>query len=157
MMAEQYYKTYGIKAIGLRLEVTYGPRRFRGFSYYVVDLFEKPVKGLPVTLECGDLRVNWLYVKDAAKAFILALNKAERLRHLTYNIGGEERTVGEVAEYVKTLIPNAKIQVKSGYGGFIQYPSMDITRAKRELGYNIEYDMKRGVREYIEYLRSHSY
>ena len=157
MIAEQYYKTYGIKAIGLRLEVTYGPGRFRGHSYYVVDLFEKPAKNLPITIECGDLRVNWLYVKDAAKAFVLAFKKASELRNLVYNIGGEEKTIKEVVEYIKTLMPNAKIYVKSGYGPFTQYPSIDISRAIKELGYTVEYPVEKGIRDYISYLLSHNY
>jgi nucleoside-diphosphate-sugar epimerase len=32
---------------------------------------------------------------------------------------------------------------------------MDITRIKEEVGYRPQYDIKRGVEEYIDWLRSH--
>jgi nucleoside-diphosphate-sugar epimerase len=32
---------------------------------------------------------------------------------------------------------------------------MDITRIKEEVGYRPQYDIKRGVEEYVDWLRSH--
>jgi UDP-glucose 4-epimerase len=32
---------------------------------------------------------------------------------------------------------------------------MDITRIKEEVGYRPQYDIKRGVEEYIDWLRNH--
>jgi UDP-glucose 4-epimerase len=156
-MAKQYHDTYGIDVIGLRLTTIYGPGRYyRGFYYFAVDLIEKTAKGEPVKLDCGDLRVNWLYVKDAAKAFVHACY-SKKAKHIIYNIGGEEKTVKEVAEIVKTIIPHAIIEVKDGYGSFTPRPSIDMSLSFNELDYQPSYTVRKGVQEYIDYILGYHY
>ncbi|MEM2110941.1 MAG: NAD(P)-dependent oxidoreductase [Candidatus Bathyarchaeia archaeon] len=152
-LAEQYHKIYGIDIVNLRPTIVYGPgRHFRGVAYYTVDLFLNPVKGEPVYLNCGDLRINIVYVKDVARAFVLAL-KAQKIRHLVYNVGGEETLVRDIASCVKKLIPSASIQIEDGCGPFVQFPRIDSSRAREDFGYDLLYPLERGVKEYIEYFR----
>jgi UDP-glucose 4-epimerase len=96
------------------------------------------------------------YVRDCAAAIQL-LQMAEKLSHRIYNIGSERpMTYREFVEAVKTVVPDAQANLQPGRNP--QHRSnayMDITRIKEEVGYRPQYDIKRAVAEYIDWLRSH--
>lgn len=150
-MGEYYYQTYGVDNIGLRFTVVYGPGRAAGASAFASELIEKPALGQPVKVSWGDQKINWQYVKDAVKSILLAL-KVKSVKHRVFNTGGPVRTVREVANYIKQLIPTAKIEVEPGELGWIA--DIDITRAKEELGYEPSYTIEKGIREHINTLRA---
>ena len=71
---------------------------------------------------------------------------------------GSERpmTYREFVEAVKAAVPDAQTNLQAGRNP--QHRSnayMDITRIKEEVGYRPQYDLKRAVAEYIDWLRSH--
>src|SRR5262245_49960052 len=95
------------------------------------------------------------YVRDCAAAIQL-LQMADKLSHSTYNIGGESTmTYGEFVDAVKSGGPDAQVRLQH-----VRTPQhrprayMDITRIKEDVGYRPHYDIKRGVEEYIDWLRS---
>ena len=96
------------------------------------------------------------YVKDCAAAIHL-LQMADKLSHRIYNIGTDRpMTYREFVGAVKTAVPNAQITLQPGLNPrYRQNAYMDITRIKEEVGYRPQYDIKRGVEEYIDWLRSH--
>lgn len=145
-----YYNTYGLDVIGLRFTVVYGPGRRRGATAFASELIEKPALGEPVTVEYGDQEIDWQYVKDAVKAIKLAL-KVKSVKHRIFNTGGYLKTVKEVAEYIKSLIPDAVIEVKPGKLGWQM--KFDISRAKEELGYIPSYTVEEGIKEHINTIR----
>jgi len=150
-MGGHYYNSYKLDNIGLRFALVYGPGRIRGATAFVNELIVNPALGKPAKVPYGAQKFNWLYIKDAVKAILLAC-EVERTRHRVFNIGGDIRTVYEVAEYVKRLIPNAVIECEPGALGWQM--EFDITRAKEELGYMPTYTIERGVRETINIIRA---
>jgi len=96
------------------------------------------------------------YVKDCATA-IQRLQMAEKLSHRVYNIGGESPTMYcEFVDAVKAAVPDAQISLQPGRNPrYRPNAYMDITRIKEDVGYRPKYDTKRGVEEYIDWLRSH--
>ena len=96
------------------------------------------------------------YVKDCATAIQL-LQMADKLSHRIYNIGSEgPTTYGEFVVAVKATVPDAEVSLQPGRSpGYRPNAYMDITRIKEEVGYRPQYDIKRGVEEYIDWLRSH--
>jgi len=88
---------------------------------------------------------------DAAKAFIQACY-SKKTKHIIYNIGGEEKTIKEVAEIVKTILPDAIVEVQDGYGRFVPLPSIDTTLSQAELSYRPSYTLHQGIQEYVNYI-----
>jgi UDP-glucose 4-epimerase len=82
---------------------------------------------------------------------------ADKVPHRIYNISGEKPvTYREFAGAVKTVVPKAQINLLPGRNP--QHKSnayMDISRIKEDVGYRPQYDVERGVEEYIDWLRRH--
>src|ERR1700719_3981548 len=90
-------------------------------------------------------------------AAIQLLQMADKLSHGVYNIGSERLlTYGEFVEAVKTVVPDAQVSLQPGRNPRHRPNAyMDITRIKEEVGYRPQFDIQRGVEEYIEWLRNH--
>jgi UDP-glucose 4-epimerase len=96
------------------------------------------------------------YVKDCARAIAL-LHLAPRLNHCTYNIAaGTALTNREIAAAVKTLVPDARIELPEGHSpaGSGQGTCLDISRLREDTGYQPLYDTEGAVADYLAWLRS---
>ena len=150
-MGRYYFETYGLDNIALRPTIVYGAGRRRGGFTFANDLIEYPALGKPIKVPFGDQEIDWQYVKDVVKAFILAY-RTKNPKHRIFNVGGEVHTIREVADYVRKFIPNAIIEVESGELGWVsQY---DTTRARIELGYEPSYTLEKGIEDQINIIRT---
>ena len=83
---------------------------------------------------------------------------AGKLKSRVYNIGtGTGVTLKDFARVIKKHIPDAKMQIGDGlnFYGF-PYPATgvyDISRARDELGYKPEYDLEKGIADYLAALK----
>jgi UDP-glucose 4-epimerase len=160
-----YGKEYGMEVISVRLTRVYGPL-YRGIRSPIGHMVENAVKGIPVTLENYDPGEShdFVYVKDAARAITLLL-EAPTLRHRIYNLGsGRLMSIGEFAEAIKSLLPEAEIHFgdRTGSSTPTKTPMdinacVDISRLSQETGFTPEYDLYRGVEHYIRWARDGIY
>lgn len=104
---------------------------------------------------------DFLYSKDAAKSTVLACF-APKLEQKIYNIStGKYYTLDETIEIVKKVIPNANItsrgrEEERGLSGYAATHSpIDLSAARKELGYQPDYDLEKGVREYADWLKKY--
>jgi len=103
----------------------------------------------PVVLNVYET-VDFIYVKDLANGIALAVHTLP-LPHNVYNLGsGMLTTVDDVEGALKALFPG--INMKRGKLTPAR-PRMDITRARTELGFNPEYKLEAGLRDYISELK----
>lgn len=97
-----------------------------------------------------------LYIKDCARA-IQMLTMQRNLLSPAYNIGGGRAvTHQELADAVRRVYPSAEINLLPGkppHGR--SYVGMDIGLIKQHIGWEPEYDINRGIAEWIEWLRNH--
>jgi UDP-glucose 4-epimerase len=94
--------------------------------------------------------VDFIYVKDLANGIALAAH-ASLLPHQVYNLGsGALTTVENIEAALKTIFPG--INLKRGKLTPAR-PRMDITRARTELGFNPEYKLEAGLRDYVAELK----
>lgn len=153
-MGKHYYEKFGVDNIGLRPTVVYGPGRwFRGLSAFTYDLFVGPALGKPVKISFGNQKVNWMYVKDVAKAFLLACY-VDKTEHKIFNIPGQVATIYEAAQIVQKLVPNAIVDVEAGEGRERWPAFLDVTRIEKELKYKQSYTLEKGFKEYIDTIRA---
>lgn len=151
--ARCYHEDYGVSHVGLRPTVAYGPYRETGGSAFLANIIEKPALGEPFSVEYGEQVIDWQYVKDIAQAFRLAtLTEDSQLSRQIYNVRGECATIRDAAETVETILPDADLDV-SDAGELPWTHQLDMTAIESDMGYEVNYDLERGFREYINILR----
>jgi len=105
--------------------------------------------GKPVTLNVYE-SVDFIYAKDLANGIVLAVH-TDPLPHQIYNLGSGTLTT---AEDVENALGKIFPAVKMARGKLTPArPRMDITRARTDLGFNPEYKLEAGLRDYVEQLK----
>lgn len=150
-LAKHYFSEYGVDSVGLRFPVVYGVGHRGGAAARVTEeLMVKPALGKPGAVPYGDEIINWLYVEDAARAVVMASEKATT-KTRAFNIDGDIRPVAEAADYVRKLIPVADLRLLPGYIGFTS--KYDTTRVRKEIGYRPQWPIEKGIRKVIDDVR----
>ena len=158
--ATLYWGTLGLDVVVLRFATTYGPGKTarHGNMGVTSQIIEQPAGGQPFRIaQGGDEKDDFIYNKDSALGIYLA-SMAKNLNSRVFNIGtGIGVTLKDVAAILRRHLPNAVIDVGPGLN-FLgsPYPMhgvYDISRAQKDLGYRPEFDLERGVADYLESLR----
>lgn len=140
--AELYYKLYGMDITGIRVgALIFGPLQRRGVSGSIaIETLQKPAIG-----EVGNCPYNdyggWLYVDEVARVHVMAMDvKRKPGMAGSYNLGGTIVSFKEMAEFTKSLIPDAVINFEnkelSQY-----YWNVDMSLLEKEIGYKPEWDV----------------
>lgn len=152
--ARVYSEDYDLSLVGLRPTVAYGPYRETGGSAFLANIIEKPALGDSFSVQYGDQEIDWQHVADIAQAFRLAaFTPDEQLGRSVYNVRGELATVREAVEVMRDIMPDADLSV-SDEGELPWTQRLDMSAAKRDLGYVPEYDLESGFRMYANALRA---
>ncbi len=157
-----YGDTYGLDFVALRPSAVYG----FGMQYpmYMKPMVENALKRMPTRFETGrDFPRDYTYVRDVASAVIKALDAPPgSLKDRIFLIGTGTKLVtpGEIAKIVRDFIPDADIEVGAGLTEWnkreIKYRGLiNIGRAREQLGYDPQYDVRKGIEEYIHLYRSY--
>lgn len=139
----------------LRPTVVFGPGRFKGPSaQYSSIIIENALKGEKVVIRDPDQRVNYMYVRDTAEAFI-ALLEAPKAPSRVYNAVGFVATVKEFVDMVKKFIPSLQVEVSPG--PVVRYPAVvDYSKIKNEIGWTPKYVYEKAIEDYIETVKKGS-
>jgi len=156
-----YNRHFGVDCVSLRFSSSFGwgrgQRRLESRGPWAVELFENPLKGLPVELERPDDSSALVYVKNLVAAAILVM-RAPTLKHRVYDIVSEPRSKAEAANIVRKLIPEAKIDFVGGHLAEGQSVPIRIrwqnTRIESELGYKPLFTFDESIRDYLSMARS---
>ena len=114
-LAQAYAEYHGLVVGGMRPSIVYGWGRERGASAFLGELIDRPALGLPVRVPMGDARVSLVYVDDVAEQYLalLTVDRAVLARRRFFNTGGDTCTIRELAETVRRVVPDARIDVTS--------------------------------------------
>ena len=133
LMCDLFYKLYGLPTVCLRYFNVYGERQSTIGAYAtVIGIFLKQRKsGKPLTIVGnGNQRRDFTYVKDVARANILAMKSKKAVGHVI-NIGsGQNYSVNEVAK----LIEKKHVYIPPRPGE-ARGTLPDISKAKKLLGW----------------------
>ena len=105
--AKEYREKHGMSVIGIRPTNVSGTDKSIG-SVDHVDCIVKPAKGQKVRFDYRDRMRNVIHGDDAAQAF-LRVGLAPNPKHTIYNTGGEALSLGDIADMVRKIIPDADI------------------------------------------------
>lgn len=149
-MGKHYFEAFGVDNIALRYCIVYGVGRQQRHGNYPVQLIDNPAWGRKGVVNFGDDEPNWLYVKDAARATLLACT-VPTTKSRAFTITGDIMKTSDLRDYVLSLLPDAEIELLPGkYTSAWKYVTSE---AEEELGYKMSYTAKEGAREIINTIR----
>ena len=151
--------TMQISTVALRYQNVYGPGQSLSNPYTgIVSIFSNRIlnqNNLDI-YEDGLESRDFIYIDDAVKATILAIEKKEANGHV-FNVGsGIPRTVKAVAECLKYYYKsNIKIVITGKYRiGDIRHNYADLTKIKDILNFNPTYDFNYGISKFVEWAKN---
>jgi nucleoside-diphosphate-sugar epimerase len=156
-LAAGYRNHYGMEIPSLRPGWIYGPGQF--MQCYMKMLLRNSIDGIPtIEPEGGDHEFQYVHVRDVAQACILAC-AVDSLDTYVYSItSGYKTSYNNLIEMVKELYPNTEIRVGEGkFTVLDDYATIDISRAKSELGYLPSFNIKNGVQSYATWLETNPF
>jgi len=151
-VTKAYHNRFKIPYTVIRPSAVYGPT---DCNRRVTEIFiYNALKGKELVLDNGGLhKLDFSYVEDVAKGFILAANSNEAVNNIFNITRGEGRSIKKLAEITASIIPNTKLIVKKTDVYRPNRGALDISKAKKLIGYNPKYSLKEGMKKYIDFVR----
>lgn len=159
-LARAYYHTYKMPTIITNCSNNYGPYHFPEKLIPLMCINILLGKPLPVYGDGQNVR-DWLYVEDHCRALKTVIQKGQPGE--TYNIGGNNEVknldlVQMICQLMDELAPDLPIQparelitfVKDRPGHDRRY-AIDATKIKRELGWEPQETVEKGLRKTIKW------
>lgn len=156
--AKLYTKLYGLKTIGLRYFNVFGRRQDPNGAYAAV--IPKFIKQLlageaPTINGDGKQSRDFTYIANVVQANLKAAAAPDEASGEAFNIayGGREYLI----DVYNSLTEALGVDIKPVYGpdraGDIKHSNADISKARRLLGYDPEYDFDKGLKEAIKWYK----
>ena len=148
-----YWKNYDMDYVSLRYSNVYGPRQDPFGEAGVVAIFiGKLIRGKkPTIFGDGNQTRDFVFVEDVADANLISLEKDTENK--IFNIGsGTEIAVNEIYTKLKE-ITNSDISAVYGEAikGEVRNICLDVTLAKKELGWKARTSLDEGLRKTVEW------
>jgi UDP-glucose 4-epimerase len=107
----------------------------------------------------ADEKDEYIYVQDVASALLAAALKSSPTAFGLYNAGsGDLRSTAELAAIVRSVVPSSDIEIGPGLDpmglGIPYYFVFDSSRARIDLGFEAEWDLESGVRDYVRVMET---
>jgi UDP-glucose 4-epimerase len=152
-----YERLYGLSSVTLRYGNVYGPRQDPHGEAGVIAIFcGKLIAGeRPRIFGDGRQTRDYTYVGDIVAANLAAAAHPEA--HGAYNAGtGVEASVLEVVAALREAagVDEFEPEFAPARAGELQRSSLDVTRARAELGFAAETDLVSGLRPTLEWARA---
>lgn len=158
LMVEAYQRQYGFELLVLRLANVFGYGHFAGGSgggEMLQSMVQTGIKGGVVHIAQEAARdFEYIYFKDVGRAIEAAATKPVPSETL-FNIGsGVLLKFDDLVSLVQKLLPKLEVEIIPGKAPRSSKQPMDISRAKKLLGWEPEYSMEAGFQAYIDDLKA---
>jgi len=159
LMAEAYSRLYGFELMVLRLANAYGLGHFWGGSgggEKVQTLLEAGIKGNVAKIpQAQTMDFEYIYAKDMGRGVDLAATVPMPEQNI-FNIGvGKVTSFEELVGTAEKLLPNLQVEIMPGRppDTAVSVP-LDISRAKKYLGWEPQFTMEAAFEDYIKDLKA---
>jgi len=156
-LCKEYYKSHGLKTICLRYFNVFGPRQDPKSPYAgVISIFAQKLLDnvQPTIFGDGEQTRDYVFVKNVVQANLLAC-KTEKGFGEIFNIGTEKET--SVNTILKLVNKGFGKDIKPIYApareGEMARACADCTKAKKTLGYKVNYSFENGLAQTISWLQ----
>lgn len=171
----EYHRKHGLATVVLRPEFVYGPP-----DKHVLGLFKAIGSGKFVVMGAGRSWLHPTYIDDVIQSFelvltsdkaigevyIIAAERAVTVRELSDRIAdtlgvrrpfsipvGVGWLLAEVCEFFDRILPIEMPFNRARFKYLVENRSFDITKARKELGYNPQFDLKKGIEATISWYK----
>lgn len=157
IMSASYARLYGLPLTGLRFFTVYGPWGRPDMAYLVFA--EKMLKAEPIEIfNEGRMGRDFTYIDDIVEGVLAAAERppaAGEAFHRVFNLGNDrpEELMTLVALLEKELGVEAKKVFKGMQKGDVERTWADISKARRELGYDPKTSLANGIARTIAWRR----
>ena len=160
ILGGHYAALTGIDIVFLRIGGIYGPL-YQRENRVNTRMIRAAMAGVPASYEgvpggapYEDDETDATYIKDCARAIAL-LTLARNLPSKAFNVGGGQTVTNRaLAEAVKNVYPNAELALQPGRSRSRGGMSMDLSAIRRDVGFEPQYDINRGIAEWIDWLKT---
>lgn len=157
--SQAYHKQYGFNAIHLLLINIYGPgANFDPRSSHIIPTLIRRIGNAQNRGESfvevwgsGEAGREFLYVKDAARAIILAAEKYDKPEPINVGCGREIKIKDLVALICRLMKFNGEVRLDTSRPEGEPKRSLNITRAWEEFGFRASANLTEGLIETINY------
>lgn len=145
----------GIKHVWVRILSVYGP--FDGMHTMVMSGIGNLLEGRKASYTKGEQLWDYLYCKDAARAFYLAAVKGKN--NAVYPVGSGK--VRPLKDYITDIRDTVNPDAPLGFGEVDYYPDQvmylcaDISDLTADTGFVPEYGFAEGIKETVEWYKEH--
>jgi len=150
ILVKGYNRSYGVESIIVRPSAVYGPA---DINQRVVQRFlSQAIDGEALSVNDGSLVLDFTYVEDIANGFSKAVSylNASRDIHDVFNItSSDPKSLLEVVNEMQSYFSDIEVELKDREAGVPTRGGLDITHAKKVLGYAPKYNFSEGLRKYI--------
>jgi len=158
VLAHAYWKTFGLQSIGLRYFSVYGPReRAKGnyannVSQFIWDVL---AKRRPAIYGDGTQTRDFTFVEDVVDANLLAMKSDVECDVFNVGTGTATSFNDMVAVINKVLETEIKPQyVPNPIKNYVQNTVADISKIRKELGFEPKWPLERGIELTAEYYKN---
>jgi UDP-N-acetylglucosamine 4-epimerase len=151
---------YDFHSIGLRYFNVFGPKQnLKGPYAAVIPLFIAMISShkQPIINGLGDNSRDFTFVSNVIQANIKAMLKVDTHRHTVLNIACGSQT--SLLELIDTVNKELGTDVKPGFQeprqGDVKHSLADISKARKEIGYEPQVSFREGVSKTVAYFKSH--
>jgi nucleoside-diphosphate-sugar epimerase len=157
-LAECFARVFSMKVVGLRYFNVYGPRQSPEGPYAAVipRFLQAIAKGSPLTIfGDGEQKRDFTFVSDAVAANLLAAGAPPALVGRVFNVAaGEETSVNTLAARLCELSgARSEILHLAPREGDVRESRADLSRSRRELGFEPAVSLEEGLRKTVEAYR----
>ena len=158
LMSESYARLYNIPQTGLRFFTVYGPWGRPDMAYWIFT--EKMLKGEPIQIfNHGKMGRDFTYIDDIVSGVLAAYDHppgAEKNFHAIYNLGNDhpEELMTMVSLLETALGVEAKKEMRGMQDGDVERTWADISKARKELGYQPSTSLADGIARFVKWRRS---
>ena len=154
LMANTYYKLYGLKSTGLRFFTVYGPWGRPDMALYIFT--KKILNNEPIQIfNFGKMERDFTYIDDIIHGIYSALKINHDLKIFNLGNSKSENLLDVVSLIENELNKKAIIDLAPMQLGDVRTTFADITDAKNELGFEPKTDVSYGIKKFVTWFKEY--
>ncbi len=153
-MAETYRAQFGLDIVIVRFGVMHDPWKKGAHTSWAADFATLPAQGIPMHFPYRSTQKSSVWSMNDGARLVSLLITAPKLNHGLYNAGGHARCNRELAELVKSFLPDATFSYDETAPEQPLAYLIDAKRVEQELGFRVR-PLEITVREHINEVRRH--
>jgi UDP-glucose 4-epimerase len=148
-----YFKNYEIPTISLRYFTVYGPKQRPDMAF--TRFFHSIIKDKKLSIfGNGEQTRDFTYVDDIVKATINAAT-SDSVGEILNVGGGSVFSLIQIIEFMKEITEKKlEIDFKKEQKGDVEHTSADISKSKKLINYKSNTDIKYGLTQQYEYIKT---